>query len=93
MWLAWKVNKALAMLGVDPMSVNGEYRRGAQQIGKIAGLTPEETALCIVGQMPSEFHFNTDNAIALWRREGKISFEKQDVRNAMHSLGYAGFLI
>jgi hypothetical protein len=87
-----KVNIALDAMGVPPNHIKGKWRSGMQQIGKAAGLTPQETALVIVGyglgiNCPADVKI----FIGVWRDEGKISLTKPEVIEAIHKMGFSVF--
>ena len=85
-----KVNTALAAMAVPPTHFSSEWRSGMQQIGKAAGLTPQEAALVIVAhglglQRPDD----VEVAMMVWAKERKISYSKPEVKDALDRLGYA----
>jgi hypothetical protein len=87
-----KVNIALDAMGVPPNHIKGKWRSGMQQIGKAAGLTPQETALVIVGyglgvNCPADVKI----LMGVWRDEGKISLTKPEVIEAIHKMGFSVF--
>ncbi len=85
-----KVNAALAGMGVPPTQFNGEWRSGMQQIGKEAGMTPQETAVAIVAHgLGINFPMDVENAIGVWRAEGKVDISKPDVREALAKMGFS----
>ena len=84
-----KVNAALASMAVPPTQFNGEWRSGMQQIGKEGGLTPQETALVIVGYgLGINYPDDVETAIGLWRHEGKINLSKPEVIEALSKMGF-----
>lgn len=84
-----KVNVALASMAVNPSVFAGEWRSNMQQIGKNAGLTPEETALAIVAHgLGINFPMDVENAIGLWRQQGKVDISKPAVIEALQKMGF-----
>ncbi|UWR41548.1 hypothetical protein K4F85_01175 [Phaeobacter inhibens] len=67
----FKVNAALAAMAISPNTFNGSWRSEMQQIGKAAGLTPQETALLIVSEgMGISYPDDVEIALGVWRSEG-----------------------
>jgi len=84
-----KVNVALAAMAVPPNQFEGEWRSGMQQIGKSGGLTPQETALVIVGYgLGINYPDDVETAIGVWRHEGKIDLTKPEVIEALSKMGF-----
>ena len=84
-----KVNSALAAMAVPPNQFGGEWRSGMQQIGKSAGLTPQETALVIVGHgLGINYPDDVETAIGVWRHEGKINLARPEVIDALSKMGF-----
>lgn len=84
-----KVNAALAAMAVNPKQFEGVWRSGMQQIGKAAGLTPQETALVIVGHgLGINYPDDVETAIGVWRHEGKINLAKPEVIEALSKMGF-----
>lgn len=84
-----KVNAALAAMAVNPSQFEGVWRSGMQQIGKAAGLTPQETALVIVGHgLGINYPDDVEMAIGVWRHEGKINLSKPEVIDALSKMGF-----
>lgn len=84
-----KVNTALAAMAVDPNQFEGVWRSGMQQIGKAAGLTPQETALVIVGYgLGINYPDDVETAIGVWRHERKINISKPEVIEALSKMGF-----
>ena len=85
-----KVNTALAQMAVPPTQFDGEWRSGMQQIGKAAGLTPQETALVIVAHgLGIGYPLDVETAIGVWRHDGKVDIEKPEVNDALDKMGFA----
>ena len=92
MWWTYpfKVNVALAAMACPPNQFDGEWRSGMQQIGKAAGLTPQETALVIVGHgMGINYPHDVEVSIGIWRQDGKVNIRKPEVNDALHKMGFA----
>jgi len=84
-----KVNWALGEMGVSPKQFDGEWRSGMQQIGKAGGLTPQETALVIVGYgLGINYPDLVEIAIGVWRHEGKINLSKPEIIEALDKMGF-----
>lgn len=84
-----KVNTALAAMAVNPNQFEGVWRSGMQEIGKTAGLTPQETALVIVGYgLGINYPDDVETAIGVWRHEGKINLAKPEVIEALSKMGF-----
>lgn len=84
-----KVNMALAAMAVPPTQFDGVWRSGMQEIGKSGGLTPQETALVIVGYgLGINYPDDVEIAIATWRHEGKINIDKPEVVEALSKMGF-----
>ncbi len=61
-----------------------------QQMGKAAGLTPQETALGIVAYgLGISFPDDVEIAIGVWRNDGKINLEKPEVVEALRTMGFS----
>ena len=61
-----------------------------QWAGKSDGPTPEETALVIVPKaLGINFPDDVENAIAVWKYEGKIDFKKRHDAGALYDMGFA----
>ncbi len=91
--MAWfypvRVNTALAGMAVPPNQFNGEWRSHMQQMGKAAGLTPQETALGIVAYgLGINYPDAVENAIGVWRHEKKIDLTKPEVIDALSKMGF-----
>ncbi len=85
----FKVNAALAGMAVSPSQFEGEWRSHMQQMGKAAGLTPQETAVGIVAYgLGIKFPDAAENAIGVWRREKKIDLTKPEVIDALSKMGF-----
>lgn len=85
----FKVNKALAGLGVNPLLFKGAWRSHMQQMGKAAGLTPEETAILIIGHgLGIDYPEDTEIVMAYHHANGDIDYEKPMVRDAMRKMGF-----
>jgi len=84
-----KVNAAHAAMAVPPNQFDGAWRSGMQQIGKEGGLTPQETALVIVGYgLGINYPDDVESAIAAWRHEGKINVSKPEMLEALSKMGF-----
>tara|TARA_R110002072_G_scaffold81258_1_gene186281 strand:- start:479 stop:763 length:285 start_codon:yes stop_codon:yes gene_type:complete len=84
-----KVNMALAAMAIPPNQFDGTWRSGMQQIGKSGGLTPQETALVIVGYgLGINYPDDVETAIGVWRHEGKIDISKPEVIEALSKMGF-----
>jgi len=84
-----KVNIALAAMAVPPNQFDGVWRSGMQQIGKAAGLSPQETALVIVAHgLGINYPMDVETAIAVWPHEGRIDVDKPEVHDAMFRMGF-----
>lgn len=91
MWWTYpfKVNTALAAMGIPPNQFEGTWRSGMQQIGKAAGLTPQETALVIAGYgLGINYPDDVETAIGVWRHKGKIDLSKPEVIEALSKMGF-----
>jgi hypothetical protein len=87
-----KVNLALGSMTIDPRRLNPDWAFGIKQIGEPEGLTPQETALAIVGfvfEHKLDIPDAVELAIGVWRKSGKISISKPEVVDALRRLGYA----
>ncbi|MCW9036004.1 MAG: hypothetical protein OQJ97_17415 [Rhodospirillales bacterium] len=84
-----KVNMALAAMAIPPNQFDGAWRSGMQQIGKSGGLTPQETALVIVGYgLGINYPDDVETAIGVWRHEGKIDISKPEIIEALSKMGF-----
>jgi hypothetical protein len=84
-----KVNIALAEMSVRPGDFNGEWRSNMQQVGKAAGLTPQETAICIVAYgLGINYPEFVKTAIGVWLNEHKVNVNKPEIVNAYIRLGF-----
>lgn len=60
-----------------------------QQMGKAAGLTPEETAILIIGHgLGIDYPEDTEIVMAYHHANGDIDYEKPMVRDAMRKMGF-----
>jgi hypothetical protein len=85
-----KVNMALAAMNVSPTVFDGTWRTGMQQIGIAGGLTPQETALVIVGYgLGINFPDSVMTAIGVWRHDGKLDVSKPEVAEALFKMGFS----
>lgn len=84
----FKVNAAVAGIGINPASIDGQTRSELQTLGREAGLTAEETALVVVSLVagigaPTEL----EHIVSVWHRERKVDLEKPEVIDAMYETG------
>lgn len=85
----FKVNKALAGMGVPPMLFEGQWRSEMQQLGKAENLTPEETALVMIAHgLGIGYPDDTEIVMAYHHANGEIDYEKPMVKAAMRRMGF-----
>ena len=84
MFYPFKVNTALAELGVNPNKINSEYRRFTQQLAKRLGYTPQEAAVLLASQIPLEYSPGV-NKINLhgWVNSGKVRLHISEIGQAV----------
>ena len=83
------VNKALAGMGIDPLSIARSASFVFQSAGKKEGLTPEETALCIAAAAYGIGVPNlVEGSIIVWRHDHKIDLKKPQIIAALDKMGY-----
>jgi len=76
-------------MNVPPNQFDGRWRSEMQQLGKRAGLTPQETALVIVGSgLGINYPMDVETSIAVWRKEQKINLTKPEVHEALYKMGF-----
>lgn len=85
----FKVNKAIAAIGLDPMRVPAEMRQKIQDWGKANALTAEETAFVIVARVAGmNAPPSMETAMQVWTREGKLNLEKPAVIEGLQGTIY-----
>jgi hypothetical protein len=85
---AFRVNSALASLGVSPSIINPLYRQGMQRIGRQAGHSPQEVALYMAAQLPAVHRVELNpGPIRRWIRQRKINPDASEMREALEKLG------
>jgi hypothetical protein len=90
---AFRVNSALALLGVSPSIINPLYRQGMQRTGRQAGHSPQEVALYIAAQLPAAHRVAVQRVessvgpIRKWIRQRKINPDASEMREALERLG------
>ena len=85
----FKVNKALAGLGIPPTIFDGRWRVEMQQMGIAEKLTPEETAIVIIGYgLRTNYADSTEIVMAYHIENGEIDPEKPIVKEALHQMGF-----
>jgi hypothetical protein len=93
MFYVWRVNFALARLGVNPRRLNTDWRRGLQLIGMSAGYSPQEIAVYIASELPLRMKIDLDpNVARAWVLKGKIDPNRSDVFGALVELGWFDFV-
>jgi hypothetical protein len=89
MFYTFRVNAAVAALGIDPRHVPADLRQLAQQMGKQSGATPQEAALMLVSQLPLYINSAADIRVAnLWMQERKVRRENPAIDTAIQNLGW-----
>lgn len=89
MWWAYKVNKSLAALGVDPASIPMRVRVDIQRVGKDAYWTPEETALATVAGYFGDSAKDTYPVIYTLICDKKIRTGISEIDAALSMIGYS----
>jgi len=76
MFYAFRVNSALALLGVRPPLVAKTYRAAMHEQGKAAGNSPQEVAIYIASQLPLihrvDLRRDLIESWISWRPRGRI---------------------
>jgi hypothetical protein len=87
MFYAFRVNSALALLGVRPALVAKTYRDAMHEQGKAAGNSPQEVAIYIASQLPLIHRADLrQDLIESWISTGKVDHKKLEMRDALGSL-------
>jgi hypothetical protein len=80
----FRVNSALAELGINPQVVNATYRSSLQQVGQASGNSPQEVALFITSQLPLAYRASVNLAtIKKWASAKKIDVERPEMKDAL----------
>ena len=85
---SFKVNAAIAGLGIPPTTFDGQLRSHVQTLGQKAKLTPQETALVLVALVmgigaPTDLEL----FVSVWHHDGKVDYEKPEVIDALYDVG------
>lgn len=89
MFYRFRVNVALAKLGIDPTILRGEYRQSAQTIGSESGHSPQEVALFLASQLSIAHQTNLRlGAARSWIRKRKVNVRDPIVRDALGRLAW-----
>lgn len=84
MFFAFKVNAAIAKLGVSVLVFTPEFRSAMQKVGKSSGNTPQEVALHMVTQLPLMHRCTLDPAVVqMWAAKKLIDRRKPEVLDAI----------
>ena len=84
----FKVNAAIAAIGISPNALNHQRRYEVQELGLKAGLTPQETALVLVSLLVgARAPTVLELIVSIWHRDGNVDFEKPEVIDALYDIG------
>jgi hypothetical protein len=84
MFYIFRVNAALAELGLGPKIFNPNFRVIMQRVGKAAGNTPQEVALHMAAELPLTYRVQTDiSVIRRWLAANLVDRTKDEVREAL----------
>ena len=88
MFYAFRVNHAIAQLGVRPTAFTGNYRVAMLQFGRSCGKSPEEVALHMVAQLPMSYRADLQAAVVkIWIEERKLDVASSEMQAAFQDLG------
>jgi hypothetical protein len=80
----FRVNAALAELGVSSLVVDRTYRSTMQQVGRNSGNSPEEVALFITSQLPVVHRASVNVAVIKeWVRAKEINPKLPEMQDAL----------
>jgi hypothetical protein len=87
MFYAFRVNSALAQLGIRHLLLTQTTRAAMQNAGKAAGHTPQEVAACLAAQLPLIHRVQLQvDVIEQWIVTGKINHKSDAMRAARGEL-------
>lgn len=89
MFFVFRVNFALAALGINSQLVDQSFRVQMIVVGKEAGNSPQEVALWIVSQLPLRIRCDyKPQTVKQWIRSRKINPDDPEMERALLELGY-----
>jgi hypothetical protein len=88
MFYIFRVNHAIASLGIRISSINPDFRCAMQRIGKRVGHSPQEVAIFIAAELPVMYRSELElGPIRKWIRQRKINREDPVIADALAKLG------
>ena len=94
MFYAFRVNQAIAQLGLRPTAFTRDYRLAMFQMGRSRGQSPEEVALHMAAQLPLLCRPNFRPAVVkAWIENGKLDTWSPEMQAAFRDLGLWWHLI
>lgn len=92
MFYLFRVNRALAKMAALPHLFDKKWVASGGRVGENDGLTPQETAVVIVGYMMGNDHpIKAAPVIIDWIGDGKINPLKLEMKTAFKKMGLGGF--
>lgn len=90
MFYRFRVNLALAELGVDHRKMGSDLRTHLQDLGRAAGCTPQDAAILFLDLAPRPFIqsilFPARITVAQWIKADKLSIANPAIQNSIRRL-------
>jgi len=88
MFYLFRVNRALSKMAALPHLFDRKWVASGARVGESFGLTPQETAVVIVGGMMGDDHpVQAGPVITNWIDDGKINPGKLEIKTAFKKMG------